>query len=212
MDSPKLQITSDNIPPITIREISYDLETSIDKGLKLKKDQGFRFLDHHEQAFLISYVYGGAKKKRQSYLEAMEIDESSLTEDELKKASISSSITWARIEEKMGGPQNIIKLLGVDIVEIITHTRRLMNVKKLTLDKEGTEHYSDDGNSQMRALEFLAKISGNYSEEENMNNRPGININFNMNKTPNPVDVSDDNMEIFIPATEVTDTGVPDGV
>jgi len=94
--------------------------------------------------------------------------------------------------------RNIIALMGVDVVSITEHARRLLKAKKKILDKDGNEHFMDDGATQYKALEFLAKISGNYSEELDVNSRIAININFQ--STPNladPASIKSDNMEFF---------------
>ncbi len=88
-------------------------------------------------------------------------------------------------------------MMGVDVVEIVRKTRKLMNVKKIVLDKDGIEHQFDDGATQMKAVEFLAKISGNYSEEIDNINRTTININFGTSQPANPNDILSDNMEVI---------------
>jgi hypothetical protein len=177
------------------------VDQNMNLGLILKKDQGFQFLSIEDKAFLLCHLYSENKDKVESYCESvLDVDFKSLTPEEKSKTKLVANNRWKWIEQKMGGFRNIISMMGIDVVMIVQHAQRLLKADKMALDKNGVEHYSMDGQTQMKALEFLAKLSGNYAEDVNDQQKTSININFNgANPKPaRPVDIEDDNMEIFV--------------
>jgi hypothetical protein len=173
------------------------VDQNMNLGLILKKDQGFQFLSIEDKAFLLCHLYSEVE----SYCESvLDVDFKSLTPEEKSKTKLVANNRWKWIEQKMGGFRNIISMMGIDVVMIVQHAQRLLKADKMALDKNGVEHYSMDGQTQMKALEFLAKLSGNYAEDVNDQQKTSININFNgANPKPaRPVDIEDDNMEIFV--------------
>ncbi len=179
--------------------VEYDLAIGeqLNSGLLLKKDQGFHMLSVFQKLFMMSYLYD-IRNKSEAYVRTCTDKEwSDLEEDDKLKFKMIAHAEWKKIENIMGGVRNMIAMMGVDVVEIVRKTRKLMNVKKIVLDKDGIEHQFDDGATQMKAVEFLAKISGNYSEEIDNINRTTININFGTSQPANPNDILSDNMEVI---------------
>lgn len=179
--------------------VEYDLAIGeqLNSGLLLKKDQGFHMLSVFQKLFMMSYLYD-IRNKAEAYVRTCTDTEwSNLDEDEQLKFKLIANAEWKKIENIMGGVRNMIAMMGVDVVEIVRKTRKLMHVKKMVLDKDGIEHTFDDGSTQMKAVEFLAKISGNYSEEIDNINRTTININFGTSQPAKPEDILSDNMEVI---------------
>jgi hypothetical protein len=185
------------------------LNESMNAGLVLKKDQGFQFLSDTEKAFLVLYLFD-VKHKAKAYARSFfGTDYDELSQEDKNTATLKANVTWKKIENTMGGVRNIIALMGIDVVKISREALRLMHVKKMVLDKDGEEHYMDDGSVQMKAVEFLAKLSGNYTEELENANKTSININFGTLPPANPEDIMSDNMEVVIGRSEkVEEDGV----
>lgn len=182
--------------PQKLMDLDLTINEQLNEGLTLTKEQGFHLLSPQQKLFAVAYLYD-VKDKVKAYIATMTTkDYSSLSEDEISMYKMVAPTEWKRIEKTMGGPLNIITLMGVDIVEIIRKTRQLMKARKMSIDKDGTEHYIEDGGTQFKALEFLAKISGNYSEEITDSSRTSININFGNHQPAGPRDIMSDNMEV----------------
>lgn len=185
-------------------EVSEELDEKMNEGLALKKDQGFQFLTTDDKAFLLAYLYGKDDKgipfgKFKAFsIAVLGLEIINLSMQQELKIRTASNLRWKKIEEKMGGVRNIISMMGVDIIEIIDHARRLLSAQKKIIDRNGTEHSMDDGSTQMKALEFLSKISGNYNEENDQTKKIALNIRFDLTPKPaNPEDIEDENMEVF---------------
>jgi len=179
--------------------IEYDLALGeqLNSGLILKKDQGFHMLTVFQKLFMMSYLYD-IRDKSEAYVRTCTDKEwEELEEDDKLSFKMIANAEWKKIENLMGGVRNIIAMMGVDVIEIVRKTRKLMKVQKIVLDKDGIEHKYDDGTTQMKAVEFLAKISGNYSEEIDILNRTTINVNFGTNQPARPEDILSDNMEVI---------------
>ncbi len=171
-------------------------------GLILKKDQGFNTLTVDEKAYLVARLYGNYKEKHLAYAESVLGKSYDALEDkERSNCRVMSNTRWKAIENKMGGVRNIISLVGVDIVMIVSEAQRLLRATRMSLDKFGVEHYEDDGATQMKALEFLSKLSGNYSEEIEASQKTSININFGSSLPTRAEDIMSDNMEIVVGET-----------
>ena len=182
--------------PQKLIDIEETFNEQLNEGLTLTKDQGFHVLSPAQKLYTVAYLFD-IKNKVKSYVSTMTTEEyDSLDSSKVFQYSMIANAEWKKIEKLMGGPLNIISMMGVDIVEIIRKTRQLMRSKKMVLDKDGIEHKFDDGGTQFKALEFLAKISGNYSEEITDASRTSININFGMNTPAKPADIMSDNMEV----------------
>jgi hypothetical protein len=182
---------------LTLTEIAGGMGEEANGGLVLKRDQGFQFLDPIEKAFMLCFLYE-EPEKRKAYAKVIGMDWDSLSANKKNHFTIKSNAVWKKIENHMGGVRNIITLMGVDIVDITRHAQRLLGSKRLQLDKSGSEHWSDDGSTQIKALEFLAKLSGNYSEDIDATHKTSININFGGSRPANPRDIESDNMEVVI--------------
>lgn len=150
-----------------------------------------------QKLFMMSYLYD-IRDKSEAYVRTCTDKEwEELEEDDKLSFKMIANAEWKKIENLMGGVRNIIAMMGVDVIEIVRKTRKLMKVQKIVLDKDGIEHKYDDGTTQMKAVEFLAKISGNYSEEIDILNRTTINVNFGTNQPARPEDILSDNMEVI---------------
>jgi hypothetical protein len=185
--------------------VEYDLAIGeqLNSGLLLKKDQGFHMLSVFQKLFMMSYLYD-IRNKAEAYVRTCTDKEyTELDEDDKLKFKLIANAEWKKIENIMGGVRNMIAMMGVDVIEIVRNTRRLMSVKKVVLDRDGIEHKFDDGTTQMKATEFLAKISGNYSEEIDNINRTTINLNFGTNQPARPDDILSDNMEVIEGSIEI---------
>ena len=183
---------------------SRELGVNDNGGLVLKRDQGFQYLSVVEKAFVVCFLYDEHNKAK-AFAKAIGLDFESLAPIDKQNLRIKSETVWKDIENKLGGVRNIITLMGVDVVTITRHAVRLLSTKKMALDKDGVEHYSDDGATQVKALEFLSKLSGNYSEEIENTNKTSININFGASRPAKPEDIESDNMEVIIGSSERID-------
>jgi len=182
-------------------DASQFIDVNMNHGLILKKDQGFQYLKVEDKAFLLCHLYETELTKPEAYCKSVwDKNFNDLTDIEKKRANVEANTRWKWIEQKMGGFRNIISMMGIDVVLIVREAKRLLKADKMALDKQGNEHYSMDGPTQMKALEFIAKLSGNYSEDAEGNQKTAININFNTSgnaKPARPKDIEDDNMVVF---------------
>ncbi len=179
--------------------VEYDLAIGeqLNSGLLLKKDQGFHMLNVFQKLFMMSYLYD-ERDKAKAFVQTSTSEEwDDLSDDDKLKYKLIANAEWKKIENVMGGVRNMISMMGVDVVEIVRKTRELMRARKMSVDKDGTEHYVEDGSTRIKATEFLAKLSGNYSEEIDNVNRTTINLNFGTNQPAKPEDLLSDNMEVI---------------
>lgn len=179
--------------------VEYDLAIGeqLNSGLLLKKDQGFHILNVFQKLFMMSYLYD-IRDKAEAFVRTSTSEEwTELSEDDKLKYKLIANAEWKKIENVMGGVRNMISMMGVDVVEIVRKTRELMKARKMSLDKDGIEHFVEDGSTRMKAVEFLAKLSGNYNEEMENINRTTINLNFGTQQPAKPEDILSDNMEVI---------------